>query len=327
MRALLCHRFGGFDELRIDTIDEPTPGAGEVVIDVRAAGFNFPDLLIVQGLYQTKPPFPFSPGGEASGIISEVGEGVVGLETGDRVIALSSHGAFRERWCVPARDVRKMPDAMGFDVGAALTLTYGTSWYALRDRAKLAAGESLLVMGASGGVGRAAVELGKRLGATVIAAASSAEKLEVAREAGADHLIHYGDEPLRDALKAIVGRSGVDVVYDPVGGEYSELAFRSLAWCGRHLVIGFAAGDIPKLPLNLALLKNASLVGVFWGAWTQRDPKAAAASFAELDTMVVDGKITPLVSKRFAFDDFREAFNHLAARKAVGKVVLEFGGA
>ncbi len=321
MRALLCEELGPYDRLTIQTVDDPAPGAGEVLIDVKAAGINFPDLLIVQGKYQFKPPLPFVPGGECSGVVSAVGEGVKRVKVGDRVIGVGLAGAFAEKMTIAEAATLPIPGDMAFETAAGIAFTYGTSFYALKQRAGLAKGETLLVLGAAGGVGMAAVELGKRMGATVIAAASSEEKLDAAQAAGADLRINYTTESLKDRVKELTNKRGADVVYDPVGGDYSEQALRAIAWNGRFLVIGFAAGDIPKIPLNLALLKSAGIVGVFWGAWTQRDPKESARNFAELQAMFQDGRLKPQVTT-FPLEDHQQALGALAGRRAKGKLVL-----
>ena len=291
-------------------------------LDVQAAGVNFPDVLIIQGKYQFKPELPFTPGNEVAGIVRAVGDGVIGFKPGDQVIAFSSTGGFAQQLSVPAHALMPMPPGMDFATAAAITLTYGTSHHAVVDRAALQAGETMLVLGAAGGVGLAAVEIGKALGARVIAAASSDEKLAVCREHGADVLINYSREDLREAVKAATGGKGPDVVYDPVGGDFAEAAFRSIAWRGRYLVVGFANGEIPKMPLNLALLKGASLVGVFWGEFVKREPKANLAGMMQLLGWMKEGKIRPLVSARYPLAETAQALNDMAARKVTGKVVI-----
>lgn len=322
MRAVVCEELGPPENLKVKEMPDPVPGPGEAVVDVKAAGFNFPDTLIVQGLYQVKPEMPFSPGGEAAGVVSAVGEGVTNVAIGDRVIAMGAYGAFAEKVVRPAVALRPMCEGMDFETAAAYSLTYGTSYYALKQRAQLQAGETLLVLGAAGGVGMAAVELGKVMGARVIAAASSDEKLEACRSAGASETINYAKEDLKSAVKSLTQGKGADVIYDPVGGDLAEQAFRSAAWNGRFLVIGFASGAIPKLPLNLALLKSASAVGVFWGAWVEREPRESFKNFAEIDQMYVEGKIKPLVSEVHPMDEFARAYESLLSRRAKGKVVL-----
>jgi NADPH2:quinone reductase len=322
MKALVCSELGPPSKLSVRDIADPELGPGEVVVDVSAAGLNFPDTLIIEGKYQFKPELPFTPGGEAAGVISAVGEDVRGLSVGQRVIALSTYGAFAEKWAVPATGVIPIPDALDFESAAGFGLTYGTSYHALVQRAQLQPGETLLVLGAAGGVGSAAIEIGKHLGAEVIAAASTAEKLDFASELGADHLIDYTNDDLRDRLKAITGGRGVDVVYDPVGGDMTEQAFRSLAWNGRHLVVGFAAGDIPELPINLALLKGASLVGVFWGRSLREEPQRAFQNFVELTELANAGVIRPRVSQRFTLDRYEEAFAVFENRSVMGKAIF-----
>ena len=322
MRALVCSELGPPSKLAVAPVPDPEPAAGEVVVDVAAAGLNFPDTLIIEGKYQFKPDLPFAPGGEAAGVISAVGDGVGHLSVGQRVIALSTYGAFAEKWAVPATGVIPIPDALDFESAAGFGLTYGTSYHALVQRAELQPGERLLVLGAAGGVGSAAIEIGKHLGAEVIAAASTAEKLEFTADLGADHLINYATESLRDRIKEITGGSGVDVVYDPVGGDMTEQAFRSLAWNGRHLVVGFAAGDIPELPINLALLKGASLVGVFWGRSLSEEPQRAFQNFVELTELANAGVIHPRVSRRFALEQYEEAFAVFENRSVMGKAIF-----
>lgn len=322
MKAIVCSELGPPSKLSVRQVDEPEPGPGEIVVDVAAAGLNFPDTLVIEGKYQFKPELPFTPGGEAAGVISAVGEGVGHLSVGQRVIALSTYGAFAEKWAVPATGVIPIPDALDFESAAGFALTYGTSYHALVQRAQMQAGETLLVLGAAGGVGSAAVEIGKHLGATVIAAASTQEKLEFVSDLGADHLIDYTTESLRDRLKDLTGGRGVDVIYDPVGGDFTELAFRSLAWNGRHLVIGFAAGPIPELPINLALLKGASLVGVFWGRSLSEEPQRALQNFVELTELANSGAIRPRISLRFPLDRYAEAFGVFENRSVMGKAIF-----
>jgi NADPH2:quinone reductase len=323
MKALLCKAWGGPETLVLEELPSPRPGPGEVVIDVKAAGVNFPDVLIIQNKYQVKPPLPFAPGAELAGVIKELGAGVTGFKPGDRVIAMTTWGAFAEECVAPVAQLIGMPAGLDFATAAAFTLTYGTSWHALKDRGQLRAGETLLVLGAAGGVGLAAVEIGKALGARVIAAASSAEKLAVCRAHGADETIDYSSEDLRARLKSLTGDRGVDVVYDPVGGQYAEPAVRSTGWRGRYLIIGFANGEIPRIPLNLMLLKGSSLVGVYWGDWTRREPAAAAAGMAELLGWLEAGKLKPHLSGRYPLARAAEALVALASRKVAGKLVVE----
>lgn len=323
MKAVLCKAFGPADTLVVEDTSSPHIKKNEVLLDVHAAGINFPDTLIIEGKYQFKPPFPFSPGGEAAGVISAVGENVSHLNLGDRVMALTGWGSCAEQIAVPAYNILPMPDAMDFTTAAAFSMTYGTAMHALKQRGALQAGETLLVLGASGGVGLAAIEIGKAMGARVIAAASSAEKLEVARQAGADELINYQDEDVRERLKTLTKGQGVDVIIDPVGGDLSETVLRSIAWNGRMLVIGFASGTIPSLPANLPLLKGAAVIGVFWGSFAQRQPQDNVANFQQLFAWFAEGKLKPLVSQTFALEDTAQAINTLAARKAVGKLVIK----
>lgn len=324
MKAILCKAFGPAESLVIEELPDPQPGAGEVVIDVHAAGINFPDTLIIQGKYQLKPPFPFCPGNEAAGVVAAIGDGVDGFAVGDRVIAIGMHGAFAEKMRVTTSSLIPMPDNMDFPAAAGFSTTYGTSYYALKQRAQLVPGETLLVLGAAGGVGLTAVELGRLMGANVIAAASTQDKLDVACAAGAQSRINYSTEDLKARAKELTDGRGVDVVYDPVGGELAEQALRATGWGGRYLVIGFASGTIPKMPLNLTLVKGSSIVGVFWGAWAMRDPAASAQNFAELLRYYADGKIKPYVSEVFPMENYVEAFNCLVERRAKGKVILDF---
>ena len=322
MKAVLCKQFGPPETLVLEELPSPKPGAGEVIVSVKAASLNFPDVLIIQNKYQMKPPLPFSPGSEFAGEVKEVGEGVKGFNPGDRVLACTGYGAFAEEVKVEALRLLPIPQGMDFNSAAAFLLTYGTSDHALRDRAQLKAGETLLVLGAAGGVGLAAVEIGKAIGARVIACASSADKLEVCKQHGADAGINYASEDMREKIKELTAGRGVDVVYDAVGGAYSEPALRSVGWRGRFLVIGFAAGEIPKIPLNLPLLKGSAIVGVFWGDFARREPKAFAESFAQLDRWFREGKLKPHVSQTFPLAKAVEALQLMAGRKAKGKIVL-----
>ncbi len=323
MKAILCKSWGLPDTLVVEEMPDVVPGPGQVAIDVQAAGVNFPDVLIIQNKYQFKPNLPFTPGSELAGIVRAAGDGVTHLKAGDKVLAFVSQGAFAQQIAVPAQLAMPIPPGLDFDTAAAITLTYGTSHHAVVDRAQLKAGETMLVLGAAGGVGLAAIEIGKALGARVIAAASSDEKLAVCREHGADATINYSTQDLREAIKATTDGKGPDVIYDPVGGIYTEPAFRSIAWRGRYLVIGFANGEIPKLPLNLPLLKGASLVGVFWGEFAKREPKANLAAMRELMGWMTEGKIRPHISGRYALADTARALNDMAARKVTGKVVIQ----
>ena len=329
MKALLSKLPGGPESLVLEQIPDPLPSAGQVRVSVRAVGVNFPDLLMIQDLYQYKPPRPFSPGGELAGVVDLVGEGVTQVKVGDRVLVSPVRNAMAEMAIGEAKNCWKIPEAMPFDEAAALLLTYGTSQHALKDRALLKAGEKLLVLGAGGGVGLAAVELGKSMGARVIAAASSAAKLSLANEHGADQNVLYPAGPLdktaaralTDQFKAACGPEGANVIYDGIGGDYTEAALRAIAWAGRHLVVGFTAG-IPKLPLNLALLKSCQVVGVFWGEWTTRFPAMHAANVAELMELYVNGSIKPAVTERYPLARAADAIARLSARQARGKIVV-----
>ncbi|MBT8077801.1 MAG: NADPH:quinone oxidoreductase family protein [Gammaproteobacteria bacterium] len=322
MRALMCHELGPADALRIDTVDDPVAGAGEVVVVLHAAGLNFPDTLAITGNYQIRPELPFTPGGEGAGRISAVGRNVSNWTVGDRVIVSGATGAFAEKILKRADEIVALPDAMDYATGAGFLAAYGTSYYALKQRAQLQAGETLLVLGAAGGVGLAAVDIGAALGAKVIAAASSEEKLDVAGRAGAAERINYTTENLKDRVKQLTDGRGADVVYDPVGGDLSEQALRATGWDGRFLVVGFAAGEIPKVPLNLCLLKSNSIVGVFYGAWIAREPDAYAANVAELFALYENGDLTPLVTQVFPLEDYVEAFATLTGRRAQGKIIF-----
>lgn len=322
MKAVVCKAWGLPDTLVVEELPDPVPGPGQVALAIHAAGVNFPDVLIIQGKYQFKPELPFTPGSELSGVVTAVGDGVTGYRAGDRVIAFCSTGAFAQQIVVPQQALMPMPPGMDFDTAAAITLTYGTSHHAVVDRAQLKAGETMLVLGAAGGVGLAAIEIGKALGARVIAAASTDEKLAVCRAHGADATINYSSEDLREAIKAATDGKGPDVIYDPVGGIYAEPAFRSIGWRGRYLVVGFANGEIPKLPLNLTLLKGASLMGVFWGEFAKREPKANMAAMRQLMGWLGEGKIKPRISGRYTLAQAAEALNDMAARKVTGKVVI-----
>lgn len=325
MRAVLCRELGGPEALRLEEIEEPAAGPGQVKIRVKAAAFNFLDTLIIRGQYQDKPPLPFVPGAEAAGEVVSVGEGVSRLKPGQSAIALCGTGAFAEYLVVDAARALPVPGGFPLDIAAGLATAYGTSHYALKQLARLQPRETLLVLGAAGGVGLAAVQIGRAMGARVIAAASSADKLAAAARAGASDGINYLQSDLREQVKALTAGKGVDVVYDPVGAQLAEAAVRSLAWGGRYLVVGFAGGHIPSLPLNLLLLKGASAIGVFWGAWVQRDPGEAAAGLGEVMRWVAEGTLQPRIQQRFALSDFRLGFEALQDRLAVGKVILDIG--
>ncbi|WP_321887482.1 NADPH:quinone oxidoreductase family protein [Paraburkholderia bannensis] len=322
MRAIRCNQFGPPDTLTLENLPDLVPGPGQVVIDVKAAAVNFPDVLIIENKYQMKPQLPFTPGAEVAGIVRAVGAGVK-FAPGTRVVAYVGNGGYAEQAIADASACVPLPDAADFATAAAFTLAYGTSHHAVVDRAQLKAGETMLVLGAAGGVGLAAVEIGKVLGARVIAAASSEEKLDVCRRFGADATINYSTEDLRERIKALTDGKGPDVIYDPVGGIYAEPAFRSIGWRGRYLVVGFANGEIPKLPLNLALLKGASLVGVFWGDYARREPQNNAAAFAQMVGWIGEGKLKPYVSKRYKLADSAQALKDMASRKVTGKIIIE----
>ena len=322
MKAVLCKEYGLPGKLVIEEVPSPKAAHGQVVVSVKACGVNFPDTLIIQGKYQFKPEMPFSPGGEVAGVVKEIGEGVTRVKPGDRVIAFNTWGGFAEEMVVDAERTMLMSASMDFIRASAFVLTYGTSYHALKDRAEIKAGETLLVLGAAGGVGLAAVQLGKVMGARVIAAASSDEKLKVCRDNGADETINYGSEDLRARVKIITAGKGVDVVYDPVGGPYSEPALRDMAWKGRFLVVGFAAGDIPKVALNLTLLKGCSIVGVFWGAFTRNEPERNRENNWELMAMYEAGKIKPHIHATYPLERAAEALNEVLNKRVSGKVVL-----
>jgi NADPH2:quinone reductase len=322
MRAVVCKEFGPPESLVVEDVAEPEAGSGQVVLDVHGCAVNFPDVLVIQDKYQFKPALPFSPGGEVSGVVREVGPDVDNVKVGDRVFASVGWGGMRERVAVAAAALIPLPEGLDLVASSGLLTTYGTTHYALKDRGKLQPGETLLVLGAAGGVGLAAVELGRAMGARVIAAASSDEKLALCTERGADATINYATEDLKTRTKELTDGHGVNVVYDPVGGDYSEAALRAIAWEGRFLVIGFAAGEIPRIPLNLTLLKSCDIVGVFWGAFTMREPDRNRANIAELLQLWQDGKISLHVSERYPLERGAEAIAQLAGRKAKGKVVV-----
>ena len=322
MKALVCNAFGPIEDLKVEDVESPSAGPGQVVVAIKAAALNFPDALIVQGLYQVKPALPFSPGAEFSGVVKTVGEGVSHLKVGDRVMALVPHGGLAEECAVDARGVIPLPDDMDYATGSALLLTYCTSLHALKDVAKLAAGETLLVLGASGGVGIAAIEIGKLMGARVIAAASSEKKLALCREHGADETIDYVRDDLRERVDALTEKRGVDVVYDAVGGAYSEAALRATSWGGRLLVVGFATGEIPRIPLNLALLKEREILGVYWGDWAKRNPKLQQAHLLQLLDWFRNQQIAPPVTEQLPLAGAVDALQRMAKRQVRGKVVV-----
>jgi NADPH:quinone reductase len=322
MKAILCTHFGSAAELELADIPQPQAGRGEAVVRVGAAALNFFDTLIIAGKYQHKPPFPFSPAAEFAGVVESVGAGVTEIAPGDRVMGYMGWGAARDAVAVAARQLVKLPEKLDFERAAGLTVTYGTTLYALRERAQLKPGETLVVLGASGGTGLAAIELGKMMGARVIACASSDEKLAFARDHGADAAVNYASEDLREALKKLGGELGIDVVYDPVGGRYAEPAVRSLAWQGRYLVVGFAAGEIPKLPLNLVLLKGCDIRGVSWGAWTKREPMVQRAIMTDIARWCVEGRLSAHVHAVYPLLETAAALQAIADRKVMGKIVL-----
>ncbi len=322
MKAWICATLEGADALQWQELPTPEPGPGEVRVAIRAASLNFPDLLIVEGKYQFKPPLPFVPGSEFAGTVEAVGDGVTAVKPGDAVAVIGSTGGFATHACVPAAQVLPLPPGFDVEDGAAFAFTYGTSHHALIDRGAVHAGETVLVLGAAGGVGTAAVQIAKAAGAHVIGAASSADKCALIRSIGADATIDYGSENLRERLKALTGGRGPDVIYDPVGGDLAEPAFRSIAWRGRHLVIGFAGGTIPALPWNLMLLKGASVVGVFWGDFVKREPQAFAQGMRELVQWYMQGKVKPVVDQRLPMPALRQAYARMGSRQVRGKLLL-----
>ena len=324
MQALVCERYGSPESLRIRELDDPDPGKLDVVVDVAAAGVNFPDILTIAGKYQVKTKPPFVPGNEAAGVVARVGADVSKFRPGDSVLINSSGGAFASK-CMTREDrVSRIPEGLNFEHAAGFGVTYGTSYHALAQGARLQPGETVLVLGAAGGVGSAAVEIAKAMGAHVIAAASSSSKLEFARQAGADELINYAEQPLKESIKELTKGKGVDVVYDPVGGDLADQALRATAWHGRYLVVGFASGEIPALAANLVLLKEASIIGVWWGPWAERNPQLQAQNMAELGDLYTAGKLSPRVTESFAYQDFAKAFATIADRRVLGKVVMRF---
>ncbi|MGK6356002.1 NADPH:quinone oxidoreductase family protein [Sphingomonas sp. DT-207] len=333
MKALLSKAPGGPDTLSLEDVPDPVPGAGQVLVAVKACAINYPDVLIIEDKYQFKPQRPFAPGGEISGVVEAVGEGVSVLAPGDRVLGVIGHGGLAEKVVVDAARLQRLPEGRSFEEGAALLLTYATTIHALVDRGKLRQGHTLLVLGAAGGVGLAAIELGKAFGATVVAAVSSEEKAAAATAAGADRTLVYPRGPLdkdaskalAEAFKAAVGPQGADVIYDPVGGDYAEPALRAIGWEGRYLVVGFPAG-IPRLPLNLTLLKSCDVCGVFWGAFAARDPQANQAHVERLFRLWSEGRIAPRVTETFGLEDGGKAIAKMAARQVIGKVVVKVAG-
>jgi NADPH2:quinone reductase len=322
MRALTCKAWGPVADLVIEEWDDPVPDDEELVIDVRAAGINFPDILTIAGKYQDKIPPPFIPGNEASGVVTVIGSKGSRFAVGDKIIVAPRGGAFAQKCKVHQNAAMPLPPELSFEQGAGYAVTYGTSYHALKQCASLQQGETLLVLGAAGGVGITAIQIGKAMGARVIAAASTDAKLEFAREAGADETINYTDQALKESVRELTG-GGADVVYDPVGGELAKQAFRALAWHGRHLVIGFASGEIPEFPANIALLKEASIVGVWWGTWAAKNPHVQIQNMAELAALVSDGSLQPTVTEAFPIDEFEKAFQLISERRALGKVILQ----
>jgi NADPH2:quinone reductase len=324
MKALVCKQYGPPENLRIEEQDDPAPGEGQVLVNIKAAGINFPDVLMIAGSYQVKTPPPFVPGAEIAGIVGAIGKGVTRFLPGDRVIATPIGGGFAEKCLVAEMLCLPLPESMSFEQGAGFTITYATSYHAFRQCTELKKGETVLVLGAAGGVGISAVEIASALGAKVIAAASTEEKLQFAREAGADETINYSEVSLRDAVKELTQGRGVDVVYDPVGGDLAQMALRSLTWHGRYLVIGFACGEIPEFPANIALLKEASIIGVWWGTWAKNEPDEALRNMLELMTMVGQGALSPRVTESYPLERYLDAFAAITERRARGKVVLTF---
>ena len=325
MKAVLCKAFGPPESLVLEEVPDPVAGDEDLLIDVKAAALNFPDVLMIAGKYQSQPAFPFSPGGEIAGTVLSAGAKVTEFAPGDQVFGATWFGGLAERTVAPAAKLMRKPASMSFAEAAGVTTTYGTSYYALKDRANLRPGENLLVLGAAGGVGIAAVQIGKALGARVIAAASTEEKLKAAAEAGADELIDYSDGQLKERVKALTGGKGADVIYDPVGGALFDQVLRCINWYGRILVIGFTAGEIPKAPINLILLKSCQVVGVFYGAWSARAPQENAANFRELLELFEAGKLKPLVGRSYPLERYADALNDLSGRRAIGKIVVTVG--
>ena len=322
MKAVLCESFGPAENLTLADIEAPQLLPGHVIVEIRACALNFPDVLMIEGKYQSLPPFPFTPGGEFAGVVSEVADDVQNWQLGDEVFGACGHGAMAEQICVSAKSLRAKPQSMGFAQASGISTTYGTSYYALKQRANLQAGETLLVLGAAGGVGLAAVELGKAMGARVIAAASSPEKLQIAQQAGADDLIDYSDGELKEKVKTLTEGKGADVIYDPVGGPMFDQCMRCINWGGRVLIVGFVGGDIPKVPTNLILLKSCQVVGVFYGAFSGRFPAENQQNFVEIIDMFNNGNLKALVGGEYALDDYVDALNCLSQRRAVGKIVV-----
>ncbi|MFY0630636.1 MAG: NADPH:quinone oxidoreductase family protein [Flavobacteriaceae bacterium] len=323
MKAIVCNNYGLPSTLDYQEVEDPSPKKGELLIAVKACSVNFPDTLIIQGLYQYKPAPPFSPGSDIAGIVEEVGEGVKGFQVGDEIVGFNPYGGFAQKVTAPARDCFPKPKGMSMVNASAFLMAYGTSYHALKDRGEVKEGDTVLVLGASGGVGITAVELSKLMGAKVIAAASTDEKLALCKEFGADEVINYTKENLKERLKELTNGKGVDVIYDPVGGHYSEQAFRAIAWKGKHLVVGFANGQIPKIPLNLPLLKGADITGVFWGAFTQREPKKSMENVQQLVTWYLTKKLNPHIDAIYSLKDAPQALEAIMNRKVKGKIVID----
>ena len=323
MKAIVCNKFGTPDTLKYQEIETPNPKEGELLIKVKACSVNFPDTLIIQGKYQFRPVFPFSPGSDIAGVVEKVGENVQHFTVGDAIVGFIPFGGFAEKAIVNAKDCFPKPKGMSMVNASAFLLAYGTSYHALKDRANLQKGETILILGASGGVGLTALEISKLMGATVIAAASSEEKLALCKQFGADEVINYTEENLKDRVKELTNGKGVDVIYDPVGGHFSEQALRAIAWKGRHLVVGFANGEIPKIPINLTLLKGASIVGVFWGAFAQKEPKKSLENIQQLLTWFVKGAVKPHIDKTYSLENAPKALEEMMQRKTKGKIVID----
>lgn len=322
MRALVCKQYGPPETLVIEERDDPVAASGQIVVEIAAAGINFPDVLSIAGTYQVKTPTPFVPGNEAAGVVTAIGDDVKRISVGDKVIVTERGGTFAEKCVAAEQTTMPLPNGLNFEQGAGFAVTYGTSYHALKQSANLQPGETVLVLGAAGGVGITAVEIAKAMGGRVIAAASSQEKLDFAASAGADEFINYSKVPLKETVKELTDGNGADVVYDPVGGELAEQAFRATAWHGRYLVIGFACGDIPKFAANIALLKEASIIGVWWGTWAAKNPKLQMQNLQEMAQMIKNGKLSPRVTESYALDDFVDAFKAITERRARGKVIL-----
>ncbi len=323
MRALVCNEYGPPEALALEEYPDPDIGDRQLLVDVAAAGVNFPDILRIAGKYQVKTPTPFIPGNEGAGTVAAVGKDVTRFAVGDRVVVMSDSGTFAEKCVADEMTTMPLPEGLDFEQGAGFTVTYGTSYHAFKQSAHLEPDETVLVLGAAGGVGITAVEIAKAMGARVIAAASTDDKLAFAEQAGADELVNYSTQPLKETVKELTGGEGVDVVYDPVGGELADQALRATAWHGRYLVIGFASGDIPKFPANIALLKEASIIGVWWGTWASKNPKLQMQNVMEMAALIKEGRLEPRVTEAYALDDYVKALSAITERRALGKVVLK----